>query len=225
MRHPKNEGDARRLLRRLGCRRRRWARVRARWFIVLVVTAGGWIALSLSSLGKIGDLKLELATGIAIGTSLFAIVQWRTTAEEKAVDAYKERISALNAQQAESWAAVNALMYSSFGSSPAAKTSFKQTLYTYAALDGLEFALERYEGGGVSGYTACQELLTFRAKCRSEQFLERALFCINAGSYSPSLGRALSHVRRDVARERSSRWPESIPESPVPNGADAARAT
>lgn len=196
MRHPANERQAARFLRRLGCRQHRWASFRKQFLLVLSVSAGAWLVLSLFPLTRGG--KPDFGSAIALGTAIFALMQWRTAAQDRAIDAYAEKTVSLNQQIADWPVAMHAVLSNHF---PSADTdAFRQTLYCYEALDHLEFALERYENGNAAAYTAAQEVMTFRSKLQSFEFRAKAQFCVKAASYSPIVRRIVARMSRDVVR-------------------------
>ena len=192
MRHPENERQSARLLRRLGCRQRRWASFRQQFLIVLSVSAVAWLVLSLFSLTR------GFGSAVALGTAVFALLQWRAAAQDKAIDVYAEKTVLLNQQIADWPSAMHTVLSNHFPSSD--RDAFRQTLYCYEALDHLEFALERYENGSSAAYTAAQEVMTFRSKLRSWEFRRKAQFCVKAASYSPIVQRVVSRLSRDVIR-------------------------
>jgi hypothetical protein len=178
MRHPANERQAMRLLRRLGCRRHRWVFFRQQFLIVLSVALIVWVF----ALKQVRNPN-ALGSAVAIATAIFALIQWRAAAQEKAVEAYDARTAALNDKIAAWNTPVSNLIDRHFPSPD--YDDYRQTLYCYIALDNLEFALERYENGSASAYTAAQEVMTFCSKLRSEGFRAKSEFCIEAASYSP----------------------------------------
>jgi hypothetical protein len=212
MRHPANEREAIRFLRRLGCRRSRWASFRQQFLGVLIVAVVIW-ALAMKQLAD----PREVGSAVAVATAIFALMQWRAAAQEKAVDAYDARTAALNDKIAGWNTPVSNLVDKHFPS--ADYDHYRQTLYCYIALDNLEFALERYENGSASAYTAAQEVLTFGSKLRSDGFRERSQFCIDAASYSPIVQRVYRRLTNRIIAARTAPPPRSasaLPRSSSP---------
>ena len=223
MRPPGTEREARRLLRRLGCRRAAWARTRQRWFVLLLLSFAAFAVTSLLVRQRL-DTKspLELGAVVALGAAVFTIIQWRSGLEQKSTESYEKEIEDAAAKSTKSWQAVMRLLpchYPKLANPEVARPEggrrgqviaesrrkrqlerlFQETAYVYLTLDHLEFALERYELGFVSGYTASREVMTFRSKLDSVRFRERTKECVRAASYSAVVHRVVERLIADAA--------------------------
>ncbi len=193
------------MLRRIGCRRRLWARTRTAWL------GGSIIALLLfiTALARYRGPtdKFEFGATVTFAVGLFAIIQWRAALQQKAAEDYQAGIQGTSKDKSEQWYALQTLLTKHYAvpgggriteRGDSDKLTFQQTAYVYQALDNLEFALEKYELGFTPAYNAMREVLTFHSKCECEPFAARAEFCLAAAYYSPLVRRAYTAIMRDV---------------------------
>ena len=129
---------------------------------------------------------------LAIG-ALFAVLQWRESLEQQALEKYETGIAAANAVSAKC-ESVRQMMSHHYPRIGSPEGQDERAEYVYLQLDNLEYALERYVQGFASAYTTARAVMTFYNRCVSTEFRERVREQLDAASYAPVVRDAVEEI-------------------------------
>jgi hypothetical protein len=180
------------LNRGLAIRRRPWI------YVSLIVCAA--LALGVFTYLYLDAQKLngiQVATSVvALGAIILGYQQWRLARFETSIDKFYERVEISN-KRLQEWSTVREML-----GVVDDQLHFQQTMYVFSELDNLEYVVQKYKYGYMSGEQALRGVKSFKARCVHDKFRERAEICLESGGYSPEIVGIFINVCKEISQEK-----------------------